>query len=298
MEKAMHITAETLWPSWLRYWRRMTSQEFTDYHGTVPPEKQIVLIVWGVIESHGPFLPVANDSHLASLAADEVARRLHGSGYAPIIFNSWMDVGSRSATWNFPGAIGMHSSHVPVIRSLFEQTIERMVREGFRRFFVVNGDGGNWMNHWYGIQWDSSVIRSLRETHGIVLEGSNWDQEGGSAYLHAGVYDHALITWACRFAPEDIRLSALRHGLRAPNDADLRSIENDQPFLEDVPHRERDWSQYPGQDRLRSVTKFVFQEYLDALYNADGSPRIEGGAGADFEAKLATLMNRVLGTFA
>jgi creatinine amidohydrolase/Fe(II)-dependent formamide hydrolase-like protein len=294
----MEITAEKVWPKELLYWRRMSSQDISDYLTKTPPEKRLVLLVWGVLESHGPFMPVANDSHLASLAADKVAQILmEQHGIQPIIFNSWMDIGSRSATWEFPGAIGMHSSHVPVIREMFEQTIERMVLEGFTRFFVVNGDGGNWMNHWFGIQWDSKVIRHLRDQHGIMLRGSNWDQEGGSAYLHAGVYDHALITWACKYAPEFERLSAIRHGLRAPNDGDLRSIENDQAFLEDDPYRETDWSQYPGQDRLRSVTEFVYQEYLDALYNPDGTPLTEGGAKADFEAKIGNLMKKVLDTF-
>jgi creatinine amidohydrolase/Fe(II)-dependent formamide hydrolase-like protein len=291
----MNITTEKVWPKELLYWRRMSSKDISDYLKKTPKSKRLVLLVWGVLESHGPYMPVANDSHLASLAADKVAiTLLKKHGIQPIIFNSWMDLGSRSATWEFPGAIGVHSSTVPVIRTMFEQTIERMVEEGFTKFFVVNGDGGNWMNHWFGIQWDSKVIRDLRKKHKILLRGSNWDQEGGVPYLHAGVYDHALITWACKYAPEFERMSAIRHGMRAPNDKDLRSIENDQAFLEDDPYRETDWSQYPGQKNMLSVTKFVYTEYMAALYNKDGSPRIEGGAKADFDAKIENLMKKVL----
>lgn len=294
----MEITAEKVWPKELLYWRRMGSKEISDYLEKTPPEKRLILITWGVLEAHGPYMPVANDSHLAALAADKVAQILFDKhGIQPIIFDSFIDVGSRSATWSFPGSIGVHSSRMPVIREMWEQTLARMVKEGFTRFFFVNGDGGNWMNHWHGFQWDSDVIRHLKENHGMILEGSNWDQEGGSAYLHAGVYDHALITWACKFAPKFERLAAIRHGLKAPNDEDLKSIENDQGFLEDVPHRERDWSKYPGQDRLRAVTAFSFKEYQDALYNPNGSPRTEGGAKADFDEKIENLMKRVLATF-
>jgi creatinine amidohydrolase/Fe(II)-dependent formamide hydrolase-like protein len=272
----------------------MSSQDISDYVEKTPKEKQLVLIVWGVLESHGPYLPVASDSLMSSLATDTVAMRLYKEhGIQPIIFNSWMDIGSRSATWEFPGSIGFHSD-TPVIREMWNQTLERMVHWGFRKFYVVNGDGGNWMNHWYGLQWDSDVIRKLVKEHDIILRGSNWDAEGGSEYLHAGARSHALCKWACEFSPEFVRLATIRHGLRSPRDEDVKLIENDQPFLEAEPYREMDWSKFPGQNRLRSVTKLVYSEYLDALYNTDGTPRTSGGVTNDFEGMTGALMKKVL----
>ena len=293
MEKnAMNI--DTVWPRELLYWHRMSSTQLSRYVDTTQPGQRVVIFVWGVLESHGPHLPLASDTHLASIAADTVAERLRTEhGVQPIIFDGWKNVGSLSATRNFPGAIGFHSS-VPVIRELWEQTLTRMVREGFRKFFLVNGDGGNWMNHWYGLKWDSPVINQLT-SEGVKFEGTNWDQEGGEPYLHGGHHEHALTTWACRYAPEFVRFSAIRHGLVAPDEETLKNIDGaNQKYLEDVPHRERDWSTYPGQDRLRSVTEFSYAKYRELLYNDDGSPRTEGGIGDDFAAKVEHLKKKAL----
>lgn len=286
MEKnTMNI--DTVWPKDLLYWRRMGSKDISDYVANTPPEKRLILIVWGVLESHGPSLGVGSDSMLSALAADEVARRLYEEGIQPIVFDGWKDVGSRSATWKFPGAVGFHSS-IPVIREIWEQTLTRMFEEGFTKFFLVNGDGGNWMNHWYGLKWDSPVIRSLTEK-GMQLEGGNWDQEGGAPYMHGGTHEHALTTWACKHAPEHIQLSAIRHGLKAPDEAVLATLDGvDYRFLEDEPFRATDWSAYKDQPHLRSVTEFSLQQYKEL---ATGP--IEG----DFDAKIEHLLKKVRGMF-
>lgn len=168
-----------------------------------------------------------------------------------------------------------------------------MAKEGFTKFFLVNGDGGNWMNHWYGIRWDSPFLDSLIEKYGIRLEGANWDQEGGAPYLHGGSHEHALTTWACKYAPSTVRTSAMRHGLAAPDETRLHELDGpNQAFLEDVPHRERDWSTYEGQDTRRSVTRFSLEEYRSLLYAADGLPLPHPPIAADFEAKVDYLVAR------
>lgn len=276
----------------------MSSTEISEYIKRTRPKKRLVLIPWGIIESHGPLLPTAHDSHFAALAADMLALELIDSGHPqPIILDIWKDVGTRSATWGFPGSIGYHSSHNPVMLEIIEQTLERLVHDGFTNVFIVNGDGGNWMNLAYTLFWNSDVVKRLKIQYGLKLDGDNWDQfvkEGESAaYLHGGNHSHALATWACTLAPEDVRMSALRHGMRAPDESKMLSIENDQGFLEDVPHRQQDWSTYPGQSEKRSVTAFNYQQYRDLLYNADGTPLKRGGIATDFKAKINYLVGRV-----
>ena len=294
--KELIVTPEKLWPPELLYWRRMGSKEITDYVESTPIDKRLILVVWGVLESHGPHLPVANDSHMASIAADKVAHALvHEHNIQPIIFNGFMDVGSPSATWEFPGAIGYSSHPVPVIQEIWEQTLVRMEREGFKKFFVVNGDGGNWLNHWPRLKWDSGVIRGLNKHNGLILEGANWDQEGGKPFLHGADLEHAFIKWACDFAPEFERMSALRHGFKPSPEETLEKLNGAKlGFLEDEPYRLTDWSQYEGQDTLLGVVEFSLKRYKDLLYNPNGSPRAEGGIQADFGAKIAKLMEKVL----
>ena len=99
-EVNMVITPEKLWPPEILYWSRMGSKDFSEFIKETPVNKRLVLIVWGVLEAHGPRLPVATDSHLASIAADQIAIRLiREHTIQPIIFNSFIDVGSPSATW-------------------------------------------------------------------------------------------------------------------------------------------------------------------------------------------------------
>lgn len=298
MEKEAELDIDKFWPKELLYWRRMSSADISAYLDRTPLEERLVLIVWGVLESHGPFIPLASDSHLAALAADKVASRLNREhGIQPIIFDGWKDLGSRSATWNFPGAIAVHSSGMPVIREMWEQTLARMVKDGFHKFFLVNGDGGNWMNHWYGLKWDSSVIRSLEED-GARLEGANWDQEGGEPYMHGGHHEHALTTWACKYAPEFERLSAIRHGLNAPDESLLKELGTAKhKYLEDVPHRERDWSSYPDQQKLLAITEFSYNKYRSLLYDKGSTPLKKGGIQTDFNEKTSYLLKRVLQMF-
>ena len=281
---------DTVYPKNLLYWDRMSSTEISAYLTRVPEEKRLILIVWGVIESHGPALGLGSDSMLAGLAADEVAQRLREEkGLEPIIFDVWKNVGSLSATRHFPGAIGFNSSTVPFIRQLWEQTLARLSKEGFSKFFVVNGDGGNWMNHWHGLKWDSPAIDELLQ-QGMKLDGGNWDQEGGAPYLHGDHHKHALTTWACYSAPEHIRLSAIRNRLRPPSAEVLQTLDGaEHAYLEDVPHRERDWSTYPEQDRLRSVTQFSLAEYERLLTSGD--------IGKDFDAKITCLMKKIEAMF-
>lgn len=292
----LRLTDELLWPSYLRYWRNLTPIEIHEAARASQP----ILVVWGVLESHGPYLPVANDSHMASLAADEIAYRLsHDHGIHPIIFNSFIDIGSPSATWEFPGAVAYASHPVPVIQEIWEQTLSRLVeKEGFRKIFLVNGDGGNWMNHWARLQWDSHVIRKLRRENGLVFAGSNWDQEGGTPFMHAGTHEHAFLRWACDFAPDRIRASARRHGIRPAPEATLRKLDGvTMHYLEEEAYRFTDWSQYPGQDERLGVVEFDWTLYRNLLFQPDGRVRKSDGIAADFEQKMAALMKKVTTAF-
>ncbi len=289
------ITPEKLWPKELLYWRRMSSKHISDYKNNTPKEKRLLLYVWGTIESHGPVNAVANDTFLAAIAADKVAKILYEQhGIQPIIVDTFKDVGTPSATWEFPGALGYES----LLKQLWEQTLARTVeKEGFKRHFIVNGDGGNWLNVWSRLKWESGYIRKLIHENKIILDGSNWDQEEGEPYVHAGVYDHALIVWACNYAPEFERLSALRHGFRAATMDEIQQANIDgvdMAHLEDEPYRTSDWSQYPGQDKYLSVTEFTLKKYKEVLYNPDGTARTKGGVQADYEAKIDNLMERIL----
>lgn len=293
-----------IWPPELLYWRRLGSWEISDYLAKTPPEKRLILLTWGVLEAHGPWLPVANDSMMAQVATDKVASRLFEEyGVQPIIFNSFIDIGSYSATRDFPGAVAIEGweeykpgNPSPVLH-IWEEVIKRLKREGFERFFLVNGDGGNWMNY-FERPWEAdfqAIKKNLEERYHVSIEGTNWDQEGGYAWKHAGHHEHAFINWLCHYAPEFERLAAARAGLKPVPEEFLETIDGTSfGNLEDEERRRSNWATFPGQEKLRAVTEFSFREYKDLLYEDDGvTPRTEGGIAADFEAKIAKLMSRV-----
>ena len=296
-----------LWPKELLYFRRMGSREISEYLEKTPADKRLILITWGVLEAHGPWLPTACDSMMAQVATDKVAHLLYKKHHIqPIIFNSFADIGSYSATRDFPGAVAIEGwqeykpgNSSPIVH-IWEQVISRLKKEGFDRFFLVNGDGGNWANYWdRPWQKDFKGIRGyLSKKYKIALDGANWDQDGGQPWKHAGHHEHAFVNWLCLYAPEFEILAAERAGLKPVSEEYLKTIDGASfGNLEDEKRRRSNWADYPGQQKLRAVTEFSFAEYKRLLYEDDGvTPRKEGGIAADYQAKIEKLLKKVLAT--
>src|SRR3989344_5061888 len=144
METEQAITAtefqQKLWPPELLYWRRMGSRELSDYVEATPPENRLVLVIWGVLEAHGPFLALGLDAMMAKVATDRVAFDLQKKqGIQPIIFNSFADIGTYSVTKDIPGTLAIEewqqydASHASPMRELWHAVIGRLKREGFER---------------------------------------------------------------------------------------------------------------------------------------------------------------------
>lgn len=305
MRTKQNVNTKIIWPKELLYWRRMGSREISDYLASTPENKRLVLISWGVLEAHGPWLPVANDSMMAQVATDKVSLKLYNEhAIQPIIFSSFIDIGSYSATRGFPGAVAIEDweeykpgNPSPVLH-IWEEVIKRLKQEGFERFFLVNGDGGNWMNYMER-PWQRgfrAMKEDIEKKYDILFDGTNWDQEGGYAWKHAGHYEHAFVNWLCNFAPKFERLAAIRAGLKPVSEEFLKTIDGTTfGHLEDEERRRSNWAEFPWQKELRGVTEFSFEEYKRLLYKDDGiTPRQEGGIAKDFEAKIEKLMEKVV----
>lgn len=306
MEKLTPEIYDQIWPEDLLYFRRMGSREISEYVDAVPENERLILITWGVLEAHGPWLPVANDTIMAQVATDVVARRLQEEqDIQPIIVNSFADVGSYSATRDFPGAVAVEKwqeyedgKNSPMLHT-WESFIERLQQEGFPRFFLVNGDGGNWMNYWER-PWEDGfqgIKKTLEEKYEVILDGANWDQDGGYPWKHAGHHEHAFMNWLCWYAPDFEKAAAIRAGLKAVDEEKLKTIDGtDFGDIEDEERRRENWSENPAQSELRAVTEFSFDEYKKLLYNEDGSLRTTGGIIDDFHAKIEELYSKINAT--
>src|ERR1700722_3192596 len=97
-------------------------------------ENAVVLLPVGMIEQHGPHLPLNADS----IVADWVARRVSeqtGALVAPLL-----NYGHSPMLRGFSGTLHLRGE---TLRLLVYEIISELARHGFRRIVIVNNHGGN-----------------------------------------------------------------------------------------------------------------------------------------------------------
>lgn len=94
----------------------------------------------GAIEQHGPHLPIDTDDYLALRGAREgviEAREKYG---AKVLYLPGVHYGSSFFHMGFPGNISLgFETFISVICDVLDQ----LIGQGFRRFVIANGNGGN-----------------------------------------------------------------------------------------------------------------------------------------------------------
>jgi creatinine amidohydrolase len=119
-----------------------------------------VVLPAGSIEQHGPHLPVETDSRLvwevACRAGARAAEQVNLLVAPPLYF------GYSTHHREFPGTMTLSgSTYVQVLVELCES----LLRNGFRRIFLLNGHGGN-------SDPIHMAIRALRDAHDDVMLGT------------------------------------------------------------------------------------------------------------------------------
>jgi creatinine amidohydrolase len=94
----------------------------------------IVLLPVGVVEQHGPHLPLNADSLVADYLAQRVSERT-GAIVAPVV-----NYGHSPLLQGYPGTISLRSE---TLRRLLADILSELVRNGFRRIVVINNHAGN-----------------------------------------------------------------------------------------------------------------------------------------------------------
>jgi creatinine amidohydrolase len=123
-------------------------------------ENPTVLFPTGSIEQHGPHLPVETDSRLVWevtwRAAEKVADRVN------ILVAPELYFGYSTHHLDFPGTMTL--SGETYIRVMVE-LCESLIRNGFKRIFLLNGHGGN-------LDPLKMAARTLRDRHDDILVGA------------------------------------------------------------------------------------------------------------------------------
>ena len=106
----------------------------THFPAAVDSAAGVVLIPFGIMEKHGPHMPLGTDL----FEAREVALRGAAKEYA-VVFPAYY-FGQINEARHQPGTIAY--SH-EVIWNLLQETLDELSRNGFKKIIIVNGHGGN-----------------------------------------------------------------------------------------------------------------------------------------------------------
>jgi creatinine amidohydrolase len=118
----------------------------------------LILAPVGMLEEHGPHLPVATDSIIADAVAHRVAERLQAQIpvlVLPIIHTG--HTGRRVARW--PGAISLQPE---TLIAVVYDVLDSLVRMGFRKIALINGHGQN-------PAMIEIAIRKIADTHDVSV---------------------------------------------------------------------------------------------------------------------------------
>lgn len=97
-------------------------------------DNPIILLPIGVLEQHGPHLPLDEDNIVAEFVADRVAASTN------TLVLPTLNYGHSPIFRNYAGTISLSSE---TLRRCIVDIVSELHRHGFRRFVLVNNNGGN-----------------------------------------------------------------------------------------------------------------------------------------------------------
>lgn len=113
------------------FWEELTA---SDFPLAVEKSQGVCIIPMGVLEKHGPHLPLGTDVFIAR----EISRRAASQEYA-VIFPFYI-AGQIFEAKHQPGTIAYSRE---LIYKLLDETVREIARNGFNKIILVNAHGGN-----------------------------------------------------------------------------------------------------------------------------------------------------------
>jgi creatinine amidohydrolase len=113
------------------HWEELTAE---DFRSAIEQSQGTCLLPFGILEKHGPHLPLGTDllnvRHAALAAAEKEFAVVYPEYYFGQIFEARHE----------PGTVA-YSSHLQL--ELLQETTDEMARNGCKKIIIVNGHGGN-----------------------------------------------------------------------------------------------------------------------------------------------------------
>lgn len=168
------------------HWEELTGPDFVT---AIRQAGGVCLLPFGILEKHGPHLPIGTDLINARWVAEHAAAQEYA-----VIFPAYY-FGQIDEARHQPGTIA-YSRHMQL--DLLQETTDEMARNGCRKILIVNGHGGNLSLLPYFAQTE------LQMAHDYVVYVYWWDNRNGRGRpkqqttndMHAGESEtsHTLIT--------------------------------------------------------------------------------------------------------
>lgn len=153
-------------------WEELTAADFvTGIHQS----QGVCLLPFGIIEKHGPQLPLGTDLINARWVAQHAAAEEYAVVFPPYYF------GQIDEARHQPGTVA-YSRNMQL--NLLQETTDEMARNGCRKILIVNGHGGNLSLLPFFAQTE------LQQPHDYVVYVYWWDRKGGPK-VHSSVDMHA-----------------------------------------------------------------------------------------------------------
>jgi creatinine amidohydrolase len=147
----------------------------TDLAALAPTALAVVPL--GATEQHGPHLPTGTDFFHAEWVAREAAQQ--ASAQIPLVVTPTLPFGSSEHHFPFGGTISLSTT---VYYEAVAAIVESLVRDGFRKIFLVNGHGGN---H----ELVQLVARDVALRRPVAVAATSWWSAGWDVMVAAGALD-------------------------------------------------------------------------------------------------------------
>ena len=167
-------------------WEELTGPDFVT---AIHQAGGVCLLPFGILEKHGPHLPIGTDLINARWVAQHAAAQEYALVFPDYYF------GQIEEARHQPGTIA-YSRHMQL--DLLQETTDEMARNGCKKILIVNGHGGNLSLLPYFAQTE------LQMAHDYVVYVYWWDNRNGAGRpkqqttndMHAGESEtsHTLIT--------------------------------------------------------------------------------------------------------
>ena len=113
------------------HWEELTA---ADFQSAIKQSKNTCLLPFGIIEKHGPHLPLGTDLLDVRYAALHAAEREYAVVFPDYYFGQIFEAKHQ------PGTLA-YSAHLQL--ELLQDTTDEMARNGCKKVIIVNGHGGN-----------------------------------------------------------------------------------------------------------------------------------------------------------